>query len=201
MNKNKLKWSVIALAPAAMLALTSCSTTPEGEHATVVASEKGVPGGIMVETYQTTATVTGIDAATRKVTLVSPQGKKTTYTAGPEAINFDQVRIGDQVKVTAAEELVVYLDKSGPPPSQGDTGVVALAPKGAKPGGVLATTVQINATVTAIDLKKHKATLEFPDGTKHTVAVRKDVDLTQRKVGETVVIRVTEALAISVEKP
>jgi hypothetical protein len=67
--------------------------------------------------------------------------------------------------------------------------------------GVMAATLQITAKVTAIDLKRHKTTLQFPDGTTRTVAVRKDVDLTQRKVGEEVVIRCTEAIAIAVEKP
>ena len=61
--------------------------------------------------------------------------------------------------------------------------------------------VQVVATVVAIDMHKHKATLEFPDGSRKTVAVRPDVDLTQRKVGEKVVIRKTEAMAISVDKP
>lgn len=57
------------------------------------------------------------------------------------------------------------------------------------------------ATITAIDLKNHKATLRFADGTTQTVAVRADVDLTQRKVGELVYIRVTQAIAISVTEP
>ena len=79
--------------------------------------------------------------------------------------------------------------------------MVSLAAVGAKPGGMVAETVQIKATITAIDLKKHKATLEFPDGSRKTFAARKDVDLAKRKVGEEVVIRCTEAIAISVEKP
>ena len=65
----------------------------------------------------------------------------------------------------------------------------------------MANTVQVTAKVKAIDLKHHKATLQFPDGTTKTFAVRKDVDLTQRQVGEKVFIRSTETLAISVEKP
>jgi hypothetical protein len=52
-----------------------------------------------------------------------------------------------------------------------------------------------------IDLGHHKATLTFADGTTKTVAVRHDVDLTKRKVGEKVVIRKTQAMALSVEKP
>ena len=38
--------------------------------------KQGVPGGAVVQTYQTTATVTGIDAANRKVTLVKPDGEQ-----------------------------------------------------------------------------------------------------------------------------
>jgi hypothetical protein len=47
----------------------------------------------------------------------------------------------------------------------------------------------------------HRATLQFEDGSTKTVAVRPDVDLNKRKVGDKVVIRITEALAIRVVKP
>jgi hypothetical protein len=198
---NILNWSVIALTPAALLAFTSCSSTPEGQRTTVVAAEKGVPGGVIVDTYQATATVTGIDAANRKVTLVKPDGEKGVVKCGPEVVNFDQIRIGDQVKATVAQQLVVYMAKDNPPAAEGEAALVALAPKGAKPGGVMANTVQVIAKVKAINLKAHKATLEFPDGSTKTVEVRKDVDLSQRQVGEEVVIRCTEAIALTVEKP
>ena len=163
--------------------------------------QQGVPGGIFVETYKNTATVTAIDAASRKVTLVTPDGRMDSFKAGPEVINFDQIQVGDQVKATVTERVAVYMAKDNPPASEGEAALVALAPKGAKPGALMANTVQVIAKVTAIDLKHHKATLRFPDGTTKKVAVRNDVDLTQRKVGEEVVIRVTEAVAISVEKP
>ncbi len=186
---------------ASILALTSCSSTPEGEQAALVAAQQGAPGGVLVETYQTTATVTGIDDAARKVTLVSQDGKKTVCKAGPEVVNFGQIQVGDQVKATVTEQLVVFMATDAPPQSEGAATMVALTPVGAKPGGLVADTVQVKAKVTAINLKKRKATLEFPDGSKKTFAIREDVDLTQRTVGEEVVIRCTEALAISVEKP
>jgi len=201
METKILKRLLIAITPAAILALNSCSSTPKGETTAAAVYKEGVPGGVVVQTHKTTATVTGIDASNRKVTLVSPDGKKTTVKCGPEVINFDQIRIGDQLKVTVAEQLVIYMAKDRPPASDGEAALVALAPKGAKPGAFMANTVQVVAKVTAIDLKHQKATLQFPDGTSKTVAVRKDVDLTQRQVGEEVVIRCTEALAISVERP
>jgi hypothetical protein len=201
MRTNMLKWSVIALTPAAMLAFTSCSSEPKIEPTTSAVYQQGVPGGIFVETYKNTATVTAIDAASRKLTLVTPDGRMDSFKAGPEVVNFDQIRVGDQVKAMVTERLAVYMAKDNPLASEGEAALVALAPKGAKPGGLMASTVQVIAKVTAIDLKHHKATLQFPDGTTKTVAVRKDVDLAQRKVGEELVIRCTEAMAISVEKP
>ena len=61
----------------------------------------------MVETYKMTATVTGIDADNRKATLVSPDGKKTSVKCGPEVINFDQIQVGDQLKIRVTQELAV----------------------------------------------------------------------------------------------
>lgn len=53
----------------------------------------------------------------------------------------------------------------------------------------------------AIDLEKHTATLKFEDGTAKTFPVRSDVDLSKGKIGEQVVFRITEMIAISVEAP
>ena len=191
------------MAPAltAMLALTSCSSTPEGQETTAVAVQNGVPGGVIVNTYQVTATVKAVNAADREVTLVGQDGKETVVEVGPDAVNFPQIQVGDQVKATLTQQLVVSMATGTTAPDNGAAAMVALAPVGAKPGGLVARTVQVTATVVAIDLKRHEATLEFPDGSQKTVAVRKDVDLTKRAVGEQVVIRVTEAVAISVEKP
>jgi translation elongation factor P/translation initiation factor 5A len=200
--KTKLqKFATIVVMPAAMLALTSCSSTPQGEGTTMVAAQKGVPGGVIVDTYKVTATVTAVDAASRKVTLAMADGAKTTVKAGPEVVNFDQIQVGDQVKATVAEQLVVFVRKNGEPASDGEAAAVALAPVGAKPGVLMANTVEVTAKVEALDLEHRKATLRFPDGTSKTFKVRKDVDMTKAKLGDEVVIRTTEAVAITVEKP
>jgi hypothetical protein len=172
-----------------------------GTESSAEAYVAGVPGGVIVKTVELTATVAAIDQAARKVTLVSPEGIKKTVKAGPEVINFDQIRVGDQLKVTAAEEMVVQMAEEGAAPGDAGATVVSLAPKGAKPGGVAAEVLQLTAKVTAIDPKKRTATLRFEDGSSDTFPVRSDVDLSKRKVGETVVFRVTEMVAISIKKP
>lgn len=162
--------------------------------------EEGVPGGIVVNTVDVKAKVTAIDPANRKITFLRPDGKKFTVKFGPKAVNFDQVRKDDLVKATLTEELVVFLDKEGASSPDGTAGIVALAPKGAPAGGVMAETTKVTATVVAIDPAGRIATLLFNDGSSKTFPVRDDIDLNRHKIGEKVVFMMTEMLAISVEK-
>jgi len=202
--KNTMPNLAAMIIPAVLLALTSCSSTPQTAQVhqnTVVSVQPGVPGGVAVETYQSTATVTAIDASKRLVTVVSPNGATATFKAGPDVINFDQIHIGDQIRATLTKELVVFLRKPGESAADGGAAAIALAPQGAKPGVVMADTVEVTAKVTAVDLERHEATLLFQDGTSKTVPVRPDVDLTRAKLGEEVVIRSTQSVALLVEKP
>jgi len=202
MSTSTFNWSAMALAAVAILSFTSCSSDPAiGESTSSTTYQKGVPGRVVVDTYTLNAKVTGIDTAERKVTLASSDGKETTVKCGPEIVNFDQIHIGDQVKVRATSELAVAMADASTPSGISGAGFVTLAPKGAQPGGLMAETQQYTATVTEIGLKRHEATLRFPDGSTKKFAVRKDVDLSQRKVGEQVAVRVTVAMAVSVEKP
>jgi len=195
---------VLTLLAAAALALTSCSSASygpiDGKNHNAAYTE-GVPGGTVVETSEVTATVSSIDAPARKVTLVTKEGKTTTVKCGPDVINFDQIRVGDVVKAIVTAELTVAMANAADASGAGSAAVVVLAPKGAKPGALVAETQQYTARISAINLKKRQATLLFPDGSSRTFAVRQDVDLSQRKVGEDVAFRVTMATAISVKKP
>jgi hypothetical protein len=198
---------LLSLLPAAALVSTSCSSDSSGKGGTggtasrEVSAQQGVPGGEVVDTYRVTAKVTDVDHATRHYTLQTPDGKKTQYKAGPEVTNFDQVRVGDLVKATVTQQLVVRVREEGDPPSDPQTSIVEIAPKGGKPGVLMADTVEVTARVKSVDLKHHKATLQFPDGDTKTVTVRPDVKLSSADVGREVVLRATEAVAIRVEKP
>ncbi len=194
--------TIMALLVAVFFTITACTTTspPPAAGSSSTAFEKGVPGGVMVNTVEVSAKVTAIDSANRKVTLLGPDGEKFTVKVGPEAINFDQVRVGDMVDATVTEELVVYLDETGASATDGSAAMVALAPKGGQPGGLVAGTTQVTGTVSAIDKINRTATLQFDDGSQKTFPVRDDIDLNLRKTGEEVVFQITEMIAISVEK-
>lgn len=199
-HNTTMKLHQLLILPVALTAFVAC-TPIKVESDTSTHIKQGVPGGTIVQTNKISATVTGIDAAHRKLTLVTPDGKKSKVKAGPEVVNFPQIRIGDQLNITATEQLVVRMAKPGEKTDDHASGSVNLAPVGAKPGIMTAETYQTAATVTAIDAKTRVATLQFADGTLKKFAVRKDVDLSQRKVGEKVLILATESFAIRVEKP
>jgi hypothetical protein len=169
--------------------------------AQAVSRTEGVPGGTAIQTVELRAKVAAVDKGARKITLVTADGIKKTVKVGPEAVNFDQIQVGDQLKIKATQQLVVQMAKPGESTEDGRAAAVLLAPVGAKPGGVAAETTRVTATVTALDAGNHTATLRFEDGSTGTFPVRPDVDLGQRRVGEKVVFLLTEMVAIAVEKP
>jgi hypothetical protein len=194
----------LALLPAALFTLTSCSSTskpPPPVGSAVETYRKGVPGGVVVQTVKMTATVTAVDQANRKATLLASDGKKFTVKVGPKAVNFNQVRVGDQVNATVTQKMVVSLDDKAASSGEGAAAVVARAPEGGQPGGLVAETTQVTARIMAIDSVNRTATLHFEDGITQTFPVRNDVDLSRLKMGEPVVFRITEMIAIWVEKP
>ena len=92
---------------------TIASSTTVSKQEGTTTYTKGVPGGVVVNTMDVSARVTAIDTANRKVTLLGPKGNTFTVKVGPEAVNFDQIRVGDLVNATLTEELAVYLYAQG----------------------------------------------------------------------------------------
>lgn len=184
--------------PSILVSLTTQAGAVEQGGAAV--TKEGVPGGTFVKTVETSGTVTAIDAATRVVVLRLENGRESKVTVGPEAANFAQVKVGDVVRLGLTEQLVVAMADAANPPKDETVGVVGTAPAGAQPGGVVAKAVTATATVTAIDEANRLATVTFADGSSKILRVRPDIDLKARKVGEKVVFKLTEAIAISVEK-
>jgi hypothetical protein len=194
MNKKLSRTMSVALLATAIPLFTACSSMETG-------AKTAEPGAVAVATIQVTATVKAINHKTRTLTLAGANGKRATYTVSKAAINFDQIRVGDRVNVTVTEALAVYLRPEGTPPSVGEGATVALAPKGAMPGGMVATTTEVTARVVSVDAATRHVTMLLPDGRKRTVSVNPNVDLAKVAPGDSVTAQVADALAISVEKP
>jgi len=170
------------------------------EAASYATYEPGVAGGAIVNTVEVSATVKAIDRAKREATLKGPEGRTFTVKVGPEAVNFDQVQVGDSVNVVLMRELVAFV--VGPDAAVKDdaAAMAARARKGERPGGVAASTVQLVGTVVAMDHWKRLVTLRFEDGSMDTFPVRPDVNMEAHKIGEKVVFQATEAIAVDVTR-
>jgi hypothetical protein len=186
---------------ALVLVFACASFAFAAEHGATMKKQTGEPGAVAIMTATATATVQSVDAAKRKVTLKMPDGKMKTLKVGKEVRNFDQIKAGDKVRATYVEELAVFLNKSGAPAGAEEMSTVMLAPKGAKPGMVAADTVQMRAQVKAVDPAKRTVTLIDPAGQTKKVKVSKNVNLNNVKMGDDVVVRYTEAMAVTVERP
>ena len=188
---------------AALLAGCSTSPPPVPQPSATRATnfQEGVPGGVVVETVEINARVVSIDHAQRTAVLRDSEGAERPIRVGPDAVNFSQVEKGDLVTAVLTREVIIGLAGENAQGADGAAGLVALAPVGAAPGGVMAKAVRVTGTVTAIDHAARTATLRFADGSSRTLAVRPDIDLEKHSVGEAVTLQVTESVAIKVFKP
>ena len=179
------------------LAFTTVIALIFGLSAQAVA-QKGVELG---EAVSVQAEVVYIDKADRVVALRGEDGNIVEIDVPEEARNFDQLEVGDRLTATYYESVALYIGEAGSIPDAEADVVAGRSEKGEKPGGFVVGTVEISALVKAIDKENRKVTLEGPDGKTMTVKVDPSVKkLDDLKVGDTVNARITEAIAISVEK-
>ena len=172
----------------------------EGLASTALAKKSAKPGAVAVEVITLQATIKAVDQANKTVTL--GYGDKTVTVTAENVRNLDQVKVGDKVTVKYIEEIAVFVRKAAASSPQADElQTVALAPKGAAPGGLIANTVEVQANVLDINYKKRTVTIQGPAGVKRVYKVDKSVkNFKNVKKGDQIVLRATEAIAVEVEK-
>lgn len=175
---------------AAMLTLTSSAA---------MSAEGNLPSKVEINAITAGATISAVDKTNRTFTLTASDGKTHSFTAGPEMRNFDQMNVGDKVEATYAEEMSISVNKSSAAPSMQEKTAVVRAPKGAKPGVILASSTEVTGVVTAIDHKARTVTLMGPKGKEATFPVKEGVKgFANVTKGDNVVISYTDALSLSV---
>jgi hypothetical protein len=184
---------------AATIATAALAQTPPAPAGGVaVVSEPGRAGA--VRAVEASASVVGIDKATRTVTLKGPKGEVFDIVAGAEVKNFDQIKVGDAVVARYAQALTLELRKTkgaagGPVVSDG----AARAKPGERPAVAGARQVTVIADVVAVDAKASTITLRGPKGKVVVLDVQNPEQFKVVKTGDQIEVTYTEALALSVE--
>jgi hypothetical protein len=183
----------------AVVTFVSCSKSRD--ETGVASRTTGEPVALAIDTVTATDTVKVVDYNSRTVTLESPNGTTETYHASPYMVNFDQIRVGDKVRATVTEALAVSVRKADTLPNVDDSLAVALAPKGAKPGMFVTNTDEATSKITDVNRTARTITLAELAGGPKTLKLGPDVNVSDFKKGDDVVVRYTDALALYVEKP
>ena len=160
------------------------------------------PGAIVVEEVSTTATVVSVDMAKRVVTLKREDASMQSYVVSDAVKNLDQVKPGDIVKSSILESVAIFVRKSNEEPDAKISKSVSVARKGEKPGIVMTDTFELIARVVGIDINKGTIAIKSQDGSIKTYVIDKSIENFKNiKAGDDVVLIVTVAVMIAVEKP
>jgi Cu/Ag efflux protein CusF len=183
--------------------LPSAPALADTATAEKVVRATGKPARLEAVSIQTTATVEKVDYKTRKLTLKSNEGKVVTLDVGPDVKRLDEVKQGDLLEVEYLESIAVSVQQPGDQSDTPDGAYSVLVRNPTQsPSGKLIDTETVSATVESVDLEKRVVELLRADGSKVKIAVSPDVQRLQEvKKGDTVAVKYTRSVALSVRKP
>lgn len=181
---------------AALVALSALLTVAFAQEA-----EMERPSMSTSRSMTVSAVVQAIDHETRVVTVRKANGEEITFTASEEARNLDQVDVGDVLLAEYVETLSIeVLANDGMEPEAAAAAAVARTKKGEMPGLAAMEQAVITAVVEEINLENNTFKLREADGSVNEYVARVPENLKRAKVGDLVVITVTNAVAIVVEE-
>ncbi len=189
--------------PCLLLALAAAlPVSAFGQSATVgAATAKASNVRIAGTEVEVRAKVVELDMARRLATLRGPGGKLVTVDVPADVNNFEQVQVGDELVVRYLTAIAAKLEKASKSGirERVETTATAGAAQGALPGTAAGRTVEVLATIQALDRKAGTATLR---GVKRLVTLRvpEGIDIAKLKVGDEVRAVFVEAAVLSVER-
>lgn len=141
-----------------------------------------------------------IDAKTRKVVIVGPEGRELEAILGDEVKNFDKIKVNDIVTMRMAKVIVsdVKVINSGIKERQ-ETITYSRALAGDKPTGIIEHQVKIVAEIMAIDIKNNIVSVKGPYKTVQVMLIPEMLKGLQ--VGNQIEAIITQNIAVQVTAP
>jgi Cu/Ag efflux protein CusF len=166
------------------------------------AAAQPIEGAGASESITATVKITALDASARTVTVKDKAGDTWSFKVSKDVQNFDQVKVGDSIVVTAFEAVAVSVrgPNAGPPDAAAVAAAVTAA-KGQLPAGAEVESVTWQGKIKKIDKKKSTLTVLGPGGNLRSLKVKDPKNLEGVKVGDDVDLTFVEGFAIAVEKP
>ncbi len=150
------------------------------------------------------AKVSAIEASTRTVTLRRDDGEAFKIQCGEDVRNFNQIAVGDTLRVKYQETLVATRLAPNESGAQPGLALAAVrAERGAKPAGGVGFAASVCATIQSIDREAQMVYFSLPSGerlARHVVTKEGREFVKGLKPGDNVQLDYTEVLALSIEK-
>ncbi len=144
--------------------------------------------------------IVSVDRANKLVTLVGPRGKQLTLHVN-NPYNLAAAKPGEPFVARFYEIITIRKKQPGEsiPPASLVEGIASAAP-GQVPGAVVGKSTQLVATISAINRRKKTVDLTGPDGVVETVKVANPANLKHVKVGDDIVVTLSNVVAISLDQ-
>jgi Cu/Ag efflux protein CusF len=157
-------------------------------------------GSVAVAQVETVVKIEKVDRSGKTVTIKDPEGKRIKIEIPPDVSSLKDVKAGMPLRLRYLQSEAVALGQPGMPP-MAQQASMRLVPKNGS-GEVMAHVREMTGTIQDLDLQNRKLTLKHPNGKTHTLPVADNVEgLENAKIGDTVLLRYTEAVALEAAKP
>ena len=152
----------------------------------------------------TLAEVVAVDPSTRVIVLRREDGGQLRAKASQAVRNFDQIAVGDTLRVKYQESLEVTRLSGEEAAAPAEASLTAARAKaGAKPGASLGVAVNVRVKIVSIDREREIVVFSLPWGelVARTLVTSEGREFVKGlKVGDAVRLDYSELLALSVEK-
>jgi hypothetical protein len=193
--------SLSAMTLGLFLGLAGCASEPK---AAAAAGSPSTPSHAEISNDLTaTAKVVALDKSLRSVTLRGEDGRLIDVHAGDEVRNFDQIAVGDTLRVHYRQVLAATLLPAGSEGAPAGAAIVAARAKaGAKPGGGVGAQVSLRVNIVSVDAQREVVVFSLPSGelVAHRIQTPEGREFVKGlKLGDLVQLDYTEALALSID--
>ena len=174
--------------------MSGCTTSPQAPTGQPLLGEAAV--------FSTQATVVAADYTTRELTLEVPNKPGDNFFdvyVGEDFGDLSQVRLGDRLRVSYIEAVVVDLFQPGEvDPGIGFVEAIGTAPPHQRPGRGVAEGVSVVAVVEGIDRENELVALQGPKGVDKVLKVRNPAILDRLQIGDKVKTTFARALVLDI---
>ena len=198
MSTMKFRSESVRLACLALVTLTAVVVGLQAARASA-----DVPTREDAVLVSVTATIEAIDHDTREATLKGPLGNTVTFTVDQRVKRLNEFKVGDAVRADYFVSVAYELRE--PTPEEIKEPLVVLDAEGkasaeSSPAGAAVSQIRAVCTIEGLDRPTETVTLKGPLGRYVTVLVADPANLPHLRIGQSVVVTYTEALAVSLEK-